>query len=103
MTEITVATVGLEEELVRVRKEKDQLDQGCSRFLESNRKIGEELKAKNQELADKTRLVVCIKNTLFLEPISNFFFVLVVVLKVHTKKHLEDLVKDWDSWKNRCL
>ena len=25
------------------------------------------------------------------------------VLKVNTKKHLEDLVKDRDTWKNRCI
>jgi len=25
------------------------------------------------------------------------------VLKVNTKKHLEGLVKDWDTWKNRCI
>ena len=34
---------------------------------------------------------------------SNFIFVFAAVLKVNTKKHLEDLVKDRDSWKNKCL
>ena len=34
---------------------------------------------------------------------SNSLFVFGVVLKVNTKKHLVDLVKDRDSWKNRCI
>jgi len=25
------------------------------------------------------------------------------VLKINTKKHLKDLVKDRDSWKNKCI
>ncbi|XP_021320684.1 uncharacterized protein LOC110437019 isoform X2 [Sorghum bicolor] len=45
-------------------------------ILESERKVGEELRTKNRELA---------------------------VLKANTKKHLEDLVKDRDSWKSKCL
>jgi hypothetical protein len=46
LTKITVATVGLEEELERIRKKKDQLDQERSCILESERKVGEELRAK---------------------------------------------------------
>ena len=69
----------------------------------SERKIGEELRAKNRELAGKIRPVVWNKNSFILELITNIPFVLIVVLKTNTKKHLEDLVKDRDSWKSRCL
>ncbi|XP_021317668.1 GRIP1-associated protein 1-like [Sorghum bicolor] len=67
---------GLEEEMERIWKERDQLDQERACILESERKAGEELKARNRELT---------------------------VLKANTKKHLEDPVKDRDPWKNRCL
>jgi hypothetical protein len=56
--EITVTTVGLEEELERVRKEMDQLDQECSCILESERKAGEELRMRNRELTSNTCVVV---------------------------------------------
>jgi len=72
LTEVTIFTVGLEEELELVRKEKDQLNQERSRVLESERKIGEELRENNRELAGKTRLVGWIKNSLVLGPINNF-------------------------------
>jgi len=26
-----------------------------------------------------------------------------IVLKVNTKKHLDKLVKEWDSWKTNCI
>ena len=38
-----------------------------------------------------------------LELANDSLFVFDIVLKVNTKKHLEDLVKDWDSWKNKCI
>jgi len=102
--DISMAAIGLEEELERLRKERDQLNQERSRILESERKAGEELKARNRELTGKTRLVERIKNSLFLWPVIIFpCFALVVVLKANTKKHLEDLVKDRDSWKSKCL
>jgi len=91
LTKIIVATIGLEEELEHVQ------------ILESERKVGEELRTKNRELAGKTRLVGWIKNSFISGPITNFLFVLVAVLKANTKKHLEDLVKDRDSWKSKCL
>ena len=37
----------------RLRKEKDQLDQEHDRMLESEWKVGEELKTRNQELTGK--------------------------------------------------
>ena len=44
------------------------------------------------------------KTLLFWWPVIDFpCFVLVIVLKANTKKHLEDPVKDRDPWKNRCL
>ena len=71
--------------------------------MESERKIGEELRTKNRELTSKTRLVEWIKNSFVLGPITNFLFVLVAMLKVNTMKHLEDLFKERDSWKNKCF
>jgi len=50
---IVDAVAGLEEEMERVRKEKDQLDQEHDRMLESEWKVGEELKTRNQELTGK--------------------------------------------------
>jgi len=32
-----------------------------------------------------------------------FFKIPVIVLKVNTKKHLDELVKDQDSWKTNCI
>jgi len=32
-----------------------------------------------------------------------FCLKLVIVLKANTKKHVEDLVKDRDSWKTNCI
>jgi len=32
-----------------------------------------------------------------------FFGIFIIVLKVNTKKHLDELVKDWDSWKTNCI
>ena len=32
-----------------------------------------------------------------------FFGNFVIVLKVNTKKHLDELVKDRDSWKTNCI
>ena len=32
-----------------------------------------------------------------------FFENFIVVLKVNTKKHLDELVKEWDSWKTNCI
>jgi hypothetical protein len=31
------------------------------------------------------------------------FLNLVIVLKANTKKHLEDMFKDRDSWKGNCI
>jgi len=31
------------------------------------------------------------------------FLELVIVLKANAKKHVEDLVKDRDSWKTNCI
>ena len=62
LTRITIAVVGLEEELERIRKERDQLDQERVRILENERKVGEELKTKNRELAGKIRVVEWSKN-----------------------------------------
>ncbi|XP_021321692.1 uncharacterized protein LOC110437546 [Sorghum bicolor] len=58
------------EEIERLRKERDQLDQERACALESEGKVGEELKTRSRELA---------------------------VLKANAKKHVEDLVKDRDS------
>ena len=38
---ITVVVAGLEEEIERLRKEKDQLDQERARMQENERKVGE--------------------------------------------------------------
>jgi len=43
----------MEEEIERLRKEKDQLDQERACAMESERKVGEELKTRNQELSGK--------------------------------------------------
>ena len=43
----------MEEEVERLRKEKDQLDQERAHALEGERKVGEELKTRNQELTGK--------------------------------------------------
>jgi hypothetical protein len=51
MTRIITATVGLEEELERLCKVKDQLDQECAWILESEREMGEDLKVRDQEHA----------------------------------------------------
>jgi hypothetical protein len=32
-----------------------------------------------------------------------FFGIFIIVLKVNTKKHLDELVKDLDSWKTNCI
>ena len=32
-----------------------------------------------------------------------FCLKLVIVIMANTKKHIEDLVKDWDSWKANCI
>jgi len=32
-----------------------------------------------------------------------FSLKLFIVLKANAKKHVEDLVKDWDSWKTNCI
>ena len=56
MTRTTTATVGLEEELERIRKERDQLDQERIRIQENERKGAEESKTKNRELAGKNRV-----------------------------------------------
>ena len=54
---MTAAIVGLEGELEHLRKERDQLDQDRVRILENERKIGEELKTWDRELAGKTRVI----------------------------------------------
>jgi cell division protein FtsB len=47
--------IGLEEELDRLRKEKDKLIQEQAQNLESTRKMGEELKVRDRELTGKLR------------------------------------------------
>ncbi|XP_021321316.1 uncharacterized protein KIAA2012-like [Sorghum bicolor] len=66
----------LEEEIERLRGERERLDQERTGALEAGRQAGEELRNKSRELA---------------------------VLKVNTKKHLNELVKDRDSWKTNCI
>ena len=50
---ITFIAAGLEEEIERLQKKKDQLDQERARMLESERKVGEDLKTRNEELTGK--------------------------------------------------
>jgi len=50
---LTVIAVGLEEEIECLQKEKNQLDQERARMLENERKVGEVLKTRNQELTSK--------------------------------------------------
>ena len=66
LVDITIATVGLEEEMERIWKERDQLDQERACILESERKAGEELKARNQELTGKIGLVELSENSFIL-------------------------------------
>ena len=49
----------MEEEIERLQKERDQLGQERARALEGERKVGEELKAKNRELTDRIRFDFC--------------------------------------------
>ena len=46
-------TSGLEVEIERLQKERDQLGQEHARALEGEHKVDEELKTKNQELTGK--------------------------------------------------
>jgi len=43
----------LEEEIERLQKERDQLGQERTRALEGERKVGEELKARNRDLTGR--------------------------------------------------
>jgi len=104
---------GLEEEIERLRKERDQLDQERASALETERKVGEELKNRNRELAGKSRFVLfdhtfffslflycrSMLLTVCLVFLGNF----IVVLKVNNMKHLDELVKEQDSWKTNCI
>jgi hypothetical protein len=52
--------VDLEEEVARLRQEKEQLSQELAGALESGRRAGEELGRKDRELSGNThRLVIC--------------------------------------------
>ena len=57
MIRVITTTIGLEKELERLRKERDQLNQEGAWKPESERKMGEELKVRDRELAGKTRIV----------------------------------------------
>jgi hypothetical protein len=48
----------LEEEIERLQKERDQLGQERTRALEGERKVGEELKTRNQELTGRICFVL---------------------------------------------
>jgi len=61
--DITITAVDLEEEIERLRKEKDQLNQECARMLENERKVGEELKTRNRELTGKISFDVASVNS----------------------------------------
>jgi hypothetical protein len=50
---ITAAAVGLEEEMERLQKARDQLNQERARVLENVWKVGEELRTRNWELTGK--------------------------------------------------
>ena len=63
---VTIDAAGLEEEMERLRREKDQLDQERARTLESERKVGEELKMRNRELIGKIRFVGMSENSFIL-------------------------------------
>ncbi|XP_021319184.1 uncharacterized protein LOC110436415 [Sorghum bicolor] len=66
----------LAKEVERLRQEREGLDQERVGALEAGRSASEEVKNRNRELA---------------------------VLKVNTKKHLDELVKDRDSRKTNCI
>ena len=82
-------------------------------MLETGRKVGEELKNKNRELAGKSRFAL-FDHTVFFSTCLYYRSMLltvclvflensIVVLKVNTKKHLDELVKERDSWKTNCI
>jgi len=51
-------SLGLEEEIGRLREERDRLDQERVGALETGRKAGEESKNKSRELAGKSRFAL---------------------------------------------
>jgi len=79
----------------------------------TGRKVGEELKNKSRELAGKSRFTLfdhtiffstCLYCRSMLLTICLVFLEnSIVVLKVNTKKHLDELVKERDSWKTNCI
>ena len=71
-------------------KKKERLDQERAGALEAWRRADEELRNKSWELFGESRV------TLFFD-YSTFLFLCFVVLKVNTKKHLDELIKDRDS------
>ena len=91
----------MEEKIKRLRKERDQLNQERACALESERKVGEELKTRSRKLAGRTRFLYC--HSMLLTVRFVFYLELVTVLKANAKKHVEDLVKDRDSWKTNCI
>jgi len=75
--------------------------------LETERKAGEELKNKSRELAGKSHSALFARAFSFLfvytDSLLGFLENSVIVLKVNTKKHLDELVKERDSWKTNCI
>ena len=62
----------LEEEVTRLRQEKEQLSQEPAGALESGRRAGEELGRKDRELSGNThRLVICRLSPLFFYYVEN--------------------------------
>jgi hypothetical protein len=93
----------LEEEVARLRQEKEKLDQELAGALETGRRAGEELSNKSRELTGKNRVTLFFDCSMFLVLCVHWLPAWFTVLKVNTKKHLDELIKDRDSWKANCI
>jgi len=61
----------LEEEVARLRQEKEQLDQERAGALEAGRQANEELKNRSQEFAGRSHFVAFVCTTFFLSPYTD--------------------------------
>jgi hypothetical protein len=91
-------------ECTRLTAENNQLAQDHAQLLEHSRKMTEELKTKNLELISKCWLSwFCCVSSICFHMILPRPDCCSAELKVNTKKHLEEVIKDRDAYSAKTL
>lgn len=106
---VTVYTTGLAAEVTCLQEENTCVVEECGRLTEDNNRLAQD----HVQLQDhSTKMIEELKSkfsVLVGSSIATMIFVIcdltahvVAVVKINAKKHLEDMMKDWDGWKTRC-